>query len=116
MQELSKSDNDQSCEVCGDRIVDNGPGISWIIHDWICGRCGKHVCFGCGGHSSGLGYGEEDNEKYGDICLECYWELRESYAERWESEFGNDASFDNPYELGEDDQELRERIRRGRPE
>jgi hypothetical protein len=110
---MSQPDDGTACEICGDRIVDNGPGISWIIHPWTCGRCGKRVCFGCGGYSAGLGYGNEDSEKYGDICTECSYELRESYAGKWESEFGGEASFDNPYELSQDERELRERIRSG---
>ncbi len=108
---VSESDDSPICGVCGDRIVDNGPGISWIIHPWVCGRCGRQVCFGCGGFSAGLGYGEEDSVKYGHICIQCHNELRESYAQRWEAEFGNEASFDNPYASDEARRELEERTR-----
>ncbi len=108
---MIESDNREICAACGDSVeTSTGPGVLSMIHGWTCGRCGKRVCFCCGGHSPGLGYGEED-EKYGDLCLECYWELRESYAQRWESEFGHEASFDNPYELTQDDYELRDRLR-----
>ena len=93
-----------NCEVCGEDIVDAGSRCSWI-----CGRCGKLVCYSCGRHSPGYGYGE-DKEKYRYVCLDCYWELREAYVRKWKFEFGDDTTVENPYELTEEDRELRERI------
>jgi hypothetical protein len=34
------------------------------------GRCGKFVWHGCGGHSPGYGYGEEDKARYRDALLD----------------------------------------------
>ena len=108
---MNKSNVLGNCEVCGQEIVDAGPRCSWVVHPWTCGRCGKLTCYSCGGHSPGYGYGEDDKEKYHDVCLECCWELRETYTGRWEFEFGDDTTVENPYQLTEEDRDLRERIR-----
>jgi len=104
-----------NCEVCGREIIDAGR-YSWVVHPYTCGRCGKFVCYSCGGHSPGYGYGEEDKARYRDVCIECYWDLQETYARTWESEFGDDTTAENPYELTEGDRELRERLRTNRAE
>lgn len=74
------------------------------------------MCFACGEHSLGLGYGKEEGEKFGDVCIECYWELRETYAQRWESEVGSNSPLENPYEMSEEDLDFQERIRKRKAE
>lgn len=94
-----------SCEMCS-RTIDKW-SYGRLLHPSVCGRCGRYVCFSCGGHGLGLGYGQEDEEKFGDVYIECYWELRESYAARWESEVRN-TFLDKPYEITEEYLEFQE--------
>jgi hypothetical protein len=100
------------CELCGDEVHAPGPQLPISAH--TCGRCGRWVCSGCGGYSLGRGYGIEDEWKYGKICKECYYELQGEYAAKWEAEFGAEErarGMENPYDLSEEQNEWRKRIR-----
>jgi len=99
------------CELCGDEVYDYGP--LRMVNAYTCDRCGRWVCSGCGGYTPGYGYGAEDESKYGKICKECYYELQAKYAEKWKEEYGteNDQGLENPYDLSQEEDEWRRRMR-----
>jgi hypothetical protein len=93
------------CELCGDEVRDYLRG-RYPKDTYTCGRCGRWVCGGCGGHTPGL----EDERKYGQVCKECYYELKADDAARWEAEFGAEErarGMENPHDLSEEEEEWR---------
>jgi len=99
------------CELCGDEVYDYTRG-RYAINTYTCGKCGRWVCSGCGGHSPG--YGKEDEAKYAQVCKECYYELQAEYAARWEAEFGAEErarGMENPHDLSEEEDEWQRRMR-----
>jgi len=100
------------CELCGNEVYDYG--ALRPRNAYRCGRCGKWVCYGCGGYSPGYGYGVEDEAKYGMVCKECYYELQAEYAARWGADYGAEErarGMENPYDLSEEEEEWRRRMR-----
>ena len=98
-----------TCQICGDEVYQYTTMSCEVAY--VCGRCGKWTCSSCGGLSPGYGYGSDDEAKYGKVCKECYYEMQETYAERWEVEFGDEATIENPYRLTDEDRQTRERMR-----
>ena len=100
-----------SCDLCGREVYGSEP--LGALNAYTCERCGRWVCSACGGYTPGYGYGEEDETKYNWICKECYYELQAKYAEKWKEEYGteNDQGLQNPYDLSQEEDEWRRRMR-----